>query len=743
MCVWAVVYQSLAFVLGLLATFVWPFAFPKVLWLWCVGLGAACLSLDASHRTVYLSCLLAFVLGWARMLYAVDVYQSAWVSEVQKDVDVTFQIASLYADHYGRMVGEGVVLQSPKHRFMQRHNLHIIWSDPPKHLMLGQVWQVMGMVLPNDPKPTFTQPNPILRLFAKNNVGRIKLRGSKWAHLQQEAGFWQNMRVVVYKAWQAHSQVPYLGVASALAVGLRGGLDLTTKQLFQTTGTSHLLAISGLHIGLVYRLFSALGAGFWWGWVMRFPYASRFYCTALPGLLAAGVYTLLSGKAWVTLRAYIMLVSIVWAEGRGLARHWASVLSLAVFGLLLWEPSALLSPSFWFSVLAVLLLLLGSHLALSNLRSQWLLWCGLLPITYFYFDGVSLLALVANPLLIPWYSYLVVPLVIAALWVQLLCPSRIESLLSIIGFTISLSVFLLKWLVDHCAWGWWFDGSQLWYAFGILGVGGALLLSCYWRLGLCAVALAYYLWVRPIERPDLSLFVMNVGQGLSVLVETPHHALLYDTGPPGSGRQVVLPLLHKRRWDRLDRVVLSHGDSDHAGGYQTIANAMPIDQVLSGEPLRLKGRTLPCLQGMHWRWDGIDFVMLSPESGSLNQGNHSSCVLSIQKKGYRILLPGDMDQAIEKQLLVHGVMPHQVIIVPHHGSQSASSIDFLRVLDPKWALISSGAYNRFGHPHPTVVARFKALGTHLLNTAVMGSIWMHWDFSENQTVVHVETVIKP
>lgn len=677
------------------------------------------------------------------MLIALDVYQRAWISEVQRDVQLTLQIESLYKDHYGRMVGEGTVLKKPHTPTMNGHHLHFIWADPPQQLMLGQVWQVVGLVLPNDPKATFTHPTSIMRLFAKNSIGQIKLYGSRKAYLKRQAGFWQKMRMNLYRAWEKYKDVPYIGIASALAVGMRGGLDLATKQLFQTTGTSHLLAISGLHVGLVYRLFAGLGAGLWWWRVRRYPFASRFYYTAIPGLLASGVYTLLSGGAWVTLRAYIMLISIVWAEARGLAKHWASALGLAVMGLLLWDPVVVLTPSFWFSVLAVFLLLLGSQWSLSNLSSQWLLWCGLLPITYFYFDGISFLALVANPLLIPWFSYIVVPLVIMALLVQCMAPSLIESLLTLIGFAIGLSVFLLEWLVAHCTWGWWFDGSQLWYVFCLAGGGGALLLGRYWRLGLCAIALAYYLWIRPIERPDLSLFVMNVGQGLSVLVETPHHALLYDTGPPGSGRQVVLPLLRKRRWERLDRVVLSHGDSDHAGGFQTILHSMPIDQVLSGEPLRLKGRTLPCLQGMHWRWDGIDFVMLSPESGSLNQGNHSSCVLSIQKNGYRILLPGDMDQAVEQRLLPNGILPHQVIVVPHHGSQSASGLDFLRVLKPKWALVSSGAHNRFGHPHPKVVARFKALGAHLLNTALVGSIWMHWDFSEDQTVVHIETVLKP
>jgi competence protein ComEC len=222
------------------------------------------------------------------------------------------------------------------------------------------------------------------------------------------------------------------------------------------------------------------------------------------------------------------------------------------------------------------------------------------------------------------------------------------------------------------------------------------------------------------------LTVIDVGQGLSVLVETASHTLLYDTGPVfGSGTTVaelaILPLLQYRGVVRLDALVVSHRDSDHAGGWRSIRRQVPVARMLVGDALGAADET-PCRDGQHWRWDAVDFRMLYPAQAGRG-GNDNSCVLQIGRGGAAILLTGDIERAAERQLLRRRRLARVAVLqVPHHGSRTSSSDAFVARVRPQYAVFSSGYRNRFHHPHPQVVARYRRAGAKTFNTARSGAL---------------------
>jgi competence protein ComEC len=221
--------------------------------------------------------------------------------------------------------------------------------------------------------------------------------------------------------------------------------------------------------------------------------------------------------------------------------------------------------------------------------------------------------------------------------------------------------------------------------------------------------------------------VLDVGQGLSVLVRTREHALLYDTGPKqgdfDTGERVVFPSLRSLGVKRLDMLLLSHADNDHSGGAQAILRLMPVARTVSGEPQRHPSEldAERCESGVEWRWNGVRFSLWQWQAA--RDSNQTSCVLLVEANGERILLTGDIGQAAEHALLHSGQdVQAQWLLVPHHGSRSSSSEPFLRAVKPSAALISRSLHNAFGHPHPTVMARLEATAVSVYDTALHGAI---------------------
>jgi competence protein ComEC len=341
---------------------------------------------------------------------------------------------------------------------------------------------------------------------------------------------------------------------------------------------------------------------------------------------------------------------------------------------------------------------------------------------------ISLSGPLANLLAVPWISLVVLPPALLGT-VLLPVPYVGEGLLWLAGG-------LIDWLFRALAliagqWPAWTAPSIPFWVW-ILGSLGALLLLLPRGVPLRPLGwpLLLILVVPPRERLDEGLadvWQLDVGQGLAILIRTRHHALLYDAGPRFGdfdlGERVVLPALRKLSVDNLDVMLLSHADADHAGGALAIARGMKVVRVLSGDPPGLPAELSAeaCESGEQWQWDGVRFQLWM--WADARDSNQRSCVLQIEANGERLLLTGDIDVHAERVLLGSPLaVPTQWLQSPHHGSHSSSSMALLNALKPEVVLISRGHGNAFGHPHPTVLARYRKQGLRVYDSAEQGAI---------------------
>lgn len=521
---------------------------------------------------------------------------------------------------------------------------------------------------------------------------------------------------------------------AALVLGDGSGLAAEDWQVLQATGTVHLLVISGQHIGLlaglVYGLIAGLARyGCWprtWPWL---PWACGLAFGAALG------YGLLAGFGVPVQRACVMVgLVLVWRlRFRHLGVWWP--LLLALNGVLILEPLASLQPGFWlsFAAVAVLILAFAGRLGPWSVwqvwtRPQWLIAIGLFPVLLVLGLPISLSAPLANLVAVPWISLVVLPL--ALLGTALLpLPWLGESLLWLAGGALAGLFEGLAWLAGlQPAWvpaevplGYWWL-SLLGTVLLLLPNGVPLRL-----LGLPMLLLAIFPPQERVPHGQVDVVQLDVGQGQSLILRTRHHTLLYDAGPRTGtfdlGARVVLPSLRKFGVDRLDMMLLSHADADHAGGAAAIARGMPIQRVVGGEVEGLPAflGTQPCASGEKWQWDGVSFELW--QWPGADNGNAKSCVLQVQANGERLLLTGDIDRAAEQAFLASPLaVPTDWLQAPHHGSRSSSSKAFLQRLAPGSVLISRGRGNAFGHPHPQVLQRYQALGSQVYDSAEQGAV---------------------
>jgi competence protein ComEC len=251
------------------------------------------------------------------------------------------------------------------------------------------------------------------------------------------------------------------------------------------------------------------------------------------------------------------------------------------------------------------------------------------------------------------------------------------------------------------------------------------------------------------ERPAQGVFEIlaaDVGQGNAVVVRTARHALLYDAGPRYSretdaGQRVIVPLLRHGN-ERLDAMVLSHQDSDHTGGALAVRAMQPQARIWRGIPqghaLAALDNSQACLRGEHWEWDGVLFQFLHPMPADYalqRKPNALSCVLKISAQGRAALLVADIESPQEKRLLSHDpeALKADLLLVPHHGSLTSSSAQFVQAVQPKWAWVQAGYRNRFGHPAPAVQARYEAAQAQWVTTAHCGAASWRSDAPDDMT----------
>ncbi len=544
-------------------------------------------------------------------------------------------------------------------------------------------------------------------------------------------------------------EAPYGGILVALAIGDQRAIPGAQWNVFNRTGTTHLMSISGLHVTLIASLLAFLINRLW----CRHPRL----CLRLPaqqaallgGALGALGYGLLSGFGIPAQRTCLMLgiAALALLSGRrvGVGR----ILLLALAGVLLFDPWAVLAPGFWLSFGAVAALLWAGLQeqppdGVGGRWRRWLLQFGraqgaatlaTLPVLLWVFQQFPLVSPLANLVAIPLVSFIVTPLVLLA---ALLAWLPFLPLLELAHLLMSGLMGVLEQLA---VWPSWRPPVAAFWAVLLAVLGVPLLLLPRGVPGRGAglvLLLPLLFWPAPrLEPGQLRVTVLDVGQGQAVLLETAGHRLLYDAGPAygsdDAGRRVVLPYLGQRGIGALDMLVLSHRDQDHAGGLDSIRAALPVRRLLSSIPELPGGE--PCRRGQAWQWDQVQFEFLHPPAGRTLAGdNGDSCVLRVGTAAGRLLLPGDLGVREEAELLAldRGALSAEVLLMPHHGSMTSSSLAFVAAVGPQLALASAGYRNRFQHPRPEVLERYSGLGAQVWRTDRDGALILEFSGSAPQ-----------
>jgi competence protein ComEC len=529
----------------------------------------------------------------------------------------------------------------------------------------------------------------------------------------------------------------------ALMMGEQSRITPQRWQLFSDTGTNHLFVISGLHIGLVAMVSFTLG----WRLLAllsgpTLPWPAQ-QLAAIAAMAASSAYALMAGFTLPTQRALVMVLVFLSAylSRRRLSLSLRYCLALTV--VLLLDPLATTSAGFWLSFMAVGVLILFADSPLSlrqemsaterlisilkqSWRAQWVVFAGLLLPMLFWMGQVSLIAPLVNLVAIPLVGGLLVPLLLLALMLGAIADGMGNAILALCDWLLLKLLYLLNFaagLGDSLQFEPALPGISA-YLFLLLAIG-LLLLPRATPGRYLAVPLCLPLLLPTMDKPgegELWVDVLDVGQGLSVLLRTREHSLLYDTGagsPAGwsAADSIVIPALRRLGVGRLDSLLVSHGDNDHAGGMEVILKAYPQASLLANT-----GGSR-CRAGQRWRWNGVSFEILHPQQTGATS-NDDSCVLRIEAGNQAVLLPGDIEAAVEWDLaLQFGVrLQSTLLIAPHHGSASSSSYPFIKSVNPEQVVFSAGYRNGFSHPATQIEARYREWGIASYNTAECGML---------------------
>lgn len=553
----------------------------------------------------------------------------------------------------------------------------------------------------------------------------------------------------------------YAPVIVALVIGDQRGIEQADWDIFNRTGVSHLVAISGLHITMIAGLAACAAASLW-----RRSFFTRAQLplllptqkvAALAGAMAALLYVLLAGFGVPAQRTLYMLSVVALALWCGRLASVSHVLCLALGLVVLLDPWCLLWPGFWLSFGAVGVILFAGVGRIARqeqgwrgalrlaARTQYAVTLGLVPVTLLLFAQVSLIGPLANAVAIPLVSFVVTPLALAG---SLLPAPLSAPVLLLAHLAVEALAAVLGWLaaLPHAVWS---APSPPPWLFLLALAGTAWMLGPRgwphrWVGAVSWLPLFALLSAHP-PPGQFRVTAFDVGQGMALLVETEGHRLLYDTGPQYAATQngatrVLLPYLRARGIHRLDGMIVSHSDVDHASGALTLLEALRVDWMASslapGHPAVRKAQSghRRCVAGQRWEWDGVAFEMLQPDEASYAdpglKANARSCTLRISAHGRAILLAADIEAAQEAQLLASAPdrLRADVLLAPHHGSGTSSTPAFLAAVQPSIGVFQVGHRNRYKHPKKQVFERYGELGIRRLRTDRSGALV--FDFGE-------------
>jgi competence protein ComEC len=533
----------------------------------------------------------------------------------------------------------------------------------------------------------------------------------------------------------------YTGVIRALVVGDDSQITQAQWDVFFKTGVGHLVSISGLHITMLAGLVFAATAFFWRRFprlVMRLP---THKAATIAGVLVALLYALLAGWSVPTQRTIFMLMTF--AAALLLARNLAisRVLAIALIVIVLCDPWAVIAPGIWLSFGAVALIsyvtvnrLKAAHWLKVAITTQWAITLGLLPLLILMFGQTSIISPLANAFAIPVISLLVVPLAIFGSLLSL------DFVLQSSHFILQICMHGLNYLANLPTWQQ--AAPPIWTV--LVAMFGVLWLLLPRGIPLRWLGLIFLLPLFVVEVPkpnvgEMRVAVLDVGQGLAVVIQTKNHTLLYDAGSRYSaqsdaGSKIIVPYLRGEGIAKLDGFVVSHNDVDHSGGAASVLAQVPVTWLASSFDLvsdKLPKKAIKCFAGQHWRWDKVDFEVLHPSLESYEDENISdnnrSCVVKVTSQFGSILLTGDIEKEAEKAILDNSLQPNihkpsshaalkenelksDILTAPHHGSKTSSTPEFIAAVGAKQIIFTVGYLNRFKHPKPLIEKRFEESG---------------------------------
>ena len=526
-------------------------------------------------------------------------------------------------------------------------------------------------------------------------------------------------------------------VLKSISLGNRSELSAKQRELFKRTGTAHLLAISGLHISLVatfvFILSRTLTLTVFGGRYVLIIY--RF--AVMMAIGAAGGYAALADFALPTQRAFIVVLisSIALLNAKQMLSF--HTLLVAALLMLMIDPLAALSLSFWMSFTAVAMLLLMRAIRgqlgwwRAALNTHVVLSIGSLPLMLTFSDSFPLCAPLANFVAVPLMCFVIIPLTLGGIVAAMLKLPLFDLL-----WTVAAEFFELLW--------WFLELTQQYLPSPVipvtptslqivlLGMSVVVMLVPLiphrWLFISVCVANIFFARQSNLDVGEFRLTVLDVGQGLSVLVETAEHLLVYDTGPAfggySAGEAIVLPALRKLGFERVDRIIISHSDNDHAGGLGALVNGTEIvAPIISSQPLQ-GFDTAACNAGQQWDWDGVTFNVLAPSAEAIGSKNDLSCVVKVAGRFGSALLPGDIEAHTEAWLIQQHspLLAADILIAPHHGSSTSSTVDFVEAVAAKFVVFTAGFHNRFDFPHAEPVSRYTTRGSDTLISSEFGAL---------------------
>ncbi len=548
------------------------------------------------------------------------------------------------------------------------------------------------------------------------------------------------------------------GIYQALSYGDKHNISDAQWQVLQNTGTVHLMAISGLHMGIVAALGYWIFKGLWWLGLYRVKRFNLPVVAATGGLLFASFYLILSGFAIPTQRAYLMVLAVLlFLFLKRPFQPWQA-LFLAAFSVVLWDPRSVLSVGFWLSFMAVALIFAVLQIPMVKRSSRWLqlLWiqlaltAGLAPYLLWMFHFLPSYSLIANLVAVPFVSFIGLPLVFVVsvislfsvdfavhtvawldwiwkpIW-NLLVSMNDRSVFSSIGGSLEFWQVVTTYVLLFAT----LLKKPIWIRFS---AGVFLLIFSVWSLG-------NPLWSRP-ENRQAWLHVLDVGQGQALVIETRNHVMIYDTGAKWGDKMdgaklAILPFLRAQNRSEVDLVMVSHSDIDHAGGLERLLRQFRVKHVVSGQPKKVQeglSGSYPvenCSAGQKWNWDGVVFEVLSPGVSEgdvgLRSDNDRSCVLKVTAGGRSgsssVLISGDLSAKGEKRLIeLYGdKLKADILVAGHHGSRYSTSSIWLRQVQPEVVVFSAGYHNRYHFPTEETLQRL-APEIFWFNTACSGGI---------------------